>query len=273
MADLFARDSVIRRVSAEPAIFFAAGRALLLQLAHPAVAQGVADHSDFQSNPLRRLQGTLEATYAVVFGSEALAEAVGRRIQHVHDFVTGPAYRANDPANLLWVHATLAESALGVYTDLVEPLPADEAETYYRQMMVVAEVFGLPAAEQPATLAEFRAYFDRMVSTLEVSDAGRRLGADIVRPTLPGGLHVPLAPLLAAHRLIAVGTTPEPLRRQFGFPWDDVRERRLARARSVAARAFAMTPRPVRTAPGWLQGQFLLWQAGRHAGGAVASAA
>ncbi len=276
MADLFPRDSVVRRVNAEPALFLAAGRALLLQLAHPAVAQGVADHSDFQSNPFRRLQGTLEATYAVVYGSEELAAAVGRRIQRIHDFVTGTSYRANDPANLLWVHATLTDSALRAYTDMVEELSPADAATYYREMMLVAEVFGLPLADQPANLDEFRAYVDEMVATLEVSDDGRRLGGDVLYPSLPVGLRVALAPALALHRLVAVGTTPEPLREQFGFAWDRSREQQLARVQSTASRAFALAPRPLRTTPGWLNGRLLLWQAGRRVGaglGAEASAA
>ena len=276
MADLFPRDSVVRRVNAEPALFLAAGRALLLQLAHPAVAQGVADHSDFQSNPFRRLQGTLEATYAVVFGSEELAAAVGRRIQRIHDFVTGTSYRANDPANLLWVHATLTDSALRAYTDMVEELSPANAATYYREMMLVAEVFGLPVGDQPASLDEFRAYVDEMVATLEVSDEGRRLGGDVLYPSLPVGVRVALAPALALHRLVAVGTTPEPLREQFGFAWDRSREQQLVRVQSTASRAFALAPRALRTTPGWLNGRLLLWQAGRRVGaglGAGASAA
>jgi uncharacterized protein (DUF2236 family) len=267
---------VIRRVNAEPALFLAAGRALLLQLAHPAVAQGVADHSDFQTNPFRRLQGTLEATYAVVFGSEELAAAVGRRIQHIHDYVTGTSYRANDPANLLWVHATLTDSALRAYTDVVEELSPTDLAAYYREMMRVAEVFGLPAGDQPSDLAEFRAYFDTMVTTLRVTDEGRRLGRDVLYPSLPSGLRVTLGPALALNRLVAVGTLPEPLREQFGFAWDRRREQQLARVRSTASRLFALAPRPVRTTPGWLNGRILLWQAGRRVGdglGAGASAA
>jgi len=273
MSDFFPRDSVIRRVNAEPALFLAAGRALLLQLAHPAVAQGVADHSDFQSNPFRRLQGTLEATYAVVYGSEALAAAVGRRIQRIHDFVTGTGYRANDPANLLWVHATLADSALRVYREMVEELSPADAATYYREIMLVAEVFGLPVSDQPASLAGFRAYFDEMVATLRVSDEGRRLGNDVLYPSLPAGLRVPLAPALALNRLVAVGTTPEPLREQFGFAWDQRREQQLARVQSTAAHAFRLAPRPLRTTPGWLNGRLLLWQAGRRVGAGVGAGA
>jgi uncharacterized protein (DUF2236 family) len=267
VADFFPRNSVIRRVNAEPALFFAAGRALLLQLAHPAVAQGVADHSDFQSNPFRRLQGTLEATYAVVFGSEELAAAVGRRIQRMHDFVTGASYRANDPVNLLWVHATLTDSALGAYTVMVEELSPADTATYYREMTLVAEVFGLPVADQPASVDEFRAYFEEMVATLRVSDEGRRLGEDVLYPSLPAGLRLALAPALALNRLVAVGTTPEPLRQQFGFAWDRRREQRLALVQSSAGRVFGLAPRPVRTTPGWLNGRILLRQAERHAAG------
>ena len=93
VTDFFPRGSVSRRINAEPAIICGAGRALLLQVAHPAVAQGVADHSDFRDNPFRRLQGTLEALNAVVYGSDALAFAVGRRVAQLHDHVVGETYR------------------------------------------------------------------------------------------------------------------------------------------------------------------------------------
>ena len=44
-------------------------RALLLQLAHPAVAAGVADHSDFRADPWARLQGTLRSYLRIVYGT------------------------------------------------------------------------------------------------------------------------------------------------------------------------------------------------------------
>ena len=187
--------------------------------------------------------------------------------------IFNPAYRANDPANLLWVHATLADSALRVYREMVEELSPADAATYYREMMLVAEVFGLPVSDQPASLAGFRAYFDEMVATLRVSDEGRRLGNDVLYPSLPAGLRVPLAPALALNRLVAVGTTPEPLREQFGFAWDQRREQQLARVQSTAAHAFRLAPRPLRTTPGWLNGRLLLWQAGRRVGAGVGAGA
>jgi len=244
-----------------------AGRTLLLQVAHPAVAQGVADHSEFQSNPFKRLIGTLEGAYSVVFGSEELAAGVGRRICWIHDHVTGPTYRANDPENLLWVHATLLDTMLVCYEKFVGPLPATDQETLYQEMTRVAEVFGCPRDAQPDTMAEFRTYFDDTVNGLEVSDAGRRLAHDIIRPELPvvpRPLRSGLTPALAIFRLTAVGMTPEPLREQFGFRWDARRQQRLERLERAVSAAFRVTPRAARTAAVQLQGRYLLRLASRH---------
>jgi uncharacterized protein (DUF2236 family) len=267
MADLFPKHSVIRRVTTEPALLLGAGRALLLQLAHPSVAQGVADHSDFQHQPFKRLVGTLEATYAVVQGSQELADAVGRRIRALHGGVTGPGYRANDPELLLWVHATLLDTVLDRYTRLVGPLPRRDEDALYDEMATVAEVFGCPRRAQPDDIEEFREYVGTMVRTLVVSDTGRSLAADIVAPALPGRLHVPLAPALSVHRLLAVGTLPPPLREQFGFPWDRARASRLAAMERAARTTFHLTPRPVRALPWWVGGQWMLALARRHTAG------
>lgn len=261
---MFAPDSVIRRVSAEPALFLGAGRALLLQLAHPAVAQGVADHSEFKKDPFKRLQGTLEATYAAVFGSEELAQGVGKRIRRIHDFVTGPGYAANDPENLMWVHATLFDTALGCYSAYVGRLSDDDAETYYREMMVVAELFGVPLSAQPQTLAEFRSYFDASVIAMEVTDVGRDLAAFILDPELPLRLDVPLSPLLRLQRRLTLGQLPPSIRDQFGFAWTGADERAYRASRRRTRRVYQSVPRPVRTATTRLQGVYLLHQAESH---------
>ena len=72
---LFPPDAVVRRVDGESVLLLGGGRALLMQLAHPLVAKGVAEHSDFRRDPFARLRRTLDATYAIVFGSEAEARA------------------------------------------------------------------------------------------------------------------------------------------------------------------------------------------------------
>jgi uncharacterized protein (DUF2236 family) len=264
MADLFPESSVIRRVNLEPAIMFGAGRALLLQIAHPAVAQGVEHHSDFKRNPFKRLQGTVEAMYTAVFGPAQLARDVGRRIHWIHEHVVGPDYRANDPANLMWVHATLLDTALRCYTELVEPLSDADAQAYYEEMTKVAELFGLAREDQPADLDAFCTYFDDAVANMAVTETGRELAAFIVAPILPGGLHMPLRPGLALFRLFSLGMLPPPVREQLGFGWTEEDEHRYQRAHRVVARIMARTPRAVRTAPNRLSEPLILAQARRH---------
>jgi uncharacterized protein (DUF2236 family) len=264
VTDHFPKGSVIRRVNIEPAIMFGAGRALLLQLAHPAVAQGVEDHSEFKKNPFQRLLGTVEATYAVVFGSDDLARGVGRRIQWIHTFVVGAGYSANDPAHLLWVHATLADTALRCYEDLVGALTPDEAQTYYEEMQRVAVVFGVPLEDQPADLSAFRAYMDERLSAMAVTDTGRDLIGFILDPELPLGLHHPLRPLLRLQRLFTLGSLPASIRDQLAVDWASADERRYEAWCSRARLAFRLTPRPLRTAGEHLYGPAVLALARRH---------
>lgn len=264
MSENFPRGSAIRRVNAEPAIMFGSGRALLLQIAHPHVAAGVDEHSDFQSNPFKRLQGTLESVYSMVYGDEELATGIGRRVHWIHQFVTGAGYQANDPSALLWVHATLLDSALSCYERLVEPLSVDDVEAYYQEMTRVAEAFGCPRDAQPATYDDFRAYWDDEVATMQVTDTGRTLARDILRPKLPLRLDAPLSPALALFRLVTVGTLPPAIRDGFQLPWSAQQQRRLDRVHAVARRTFQVLPRAARVGPVHLNGRLLLWQAARH---------
>ena len=51
------------RLNREAMLLLGAGpRALLLQIAHPLVAAGVADHCDFRTDPWRRLRARCGAT-------------------------------------------------------------------------------------------------------------------------------------------------------------------------------------------------------------------
>ena len=264
MARAFPKDAVIARVNAEPAIMLGAGRALVLQLAHPHVAAGVAEHSDFQHNPFKRLQGTLEAVYTMVYGSAELADGVGRRVQWIHTFVRSDTYEANDPKNLMWVHATLLDTALRCYEDVVGPLSPSERETYYQEMTIVAERFGCPRDAQPATYADFVRYFDDTVAAMEVNDQGRRLVRDVLEPRLPLGLHVPLRLALTDFRRATLGATPVAIREQLGYDWTARDQAAYERIYRLARWYHRVMPRPLRVGPAHLNGRLLLWQARRH---------
>src|SRR3990170_1511657 len=95
------------RVNREAVLLGAGQAALLLQIAHPHVAEGVAQHSDFEADPWRRLRGTLRTTLDLIFGDGPAAERAVARLNGIHARVHGDDYSALDPALLLWVQATL----------------------------------------------------------------------------------------------------------------------------------------------------------------------
>jgi uncharacterized protein (DUF2236 family) len=250
MDGLFPEDAVIRQVSGEAILLLGGGRALLMQLAHPQVAAGVADHSGFAEDPFGRLRRTLEATYTVVFGTKDDADLVARQLWAVHERVTGPGYRANDPELLMWVNATLIDTALRVHARFLRPLRGKEAERYYQDSVVVAEVLGVPRQLQPPDLAGCRAYMRRVVGTLEVSDTGRELADAVLHPRLPW----PAAPGMAVARELTAGLLPRPLREQFGLGWDRNRKRALLLAGAASRTVLPRVPSLLRRAPAALLG-------------------
>lgn len=238
-------DAVARRVSGEGVLLLGGGRALLMQLAHPLVAQGVADHSGFAADPFARLQRTLDAMYTVVYGTEAEARVVAAQVRAVHDRVTGAGYQANDPELLLWVHATLVDTSLRVYRRFLGPLPPGDAERYYAESMIVGEVLGVPQEVQPPDLAAFTAYVGDMVRTLAVGDVARRLASAILHPAVP-----PLAaPLFEIVRQVTVGLLPPPLRAGYGLRWDPARAAAFDAASVAARQVLPRLPRLVRAVP------------------------
>jgi uncharacterized protein (DUF2236 family) len=244
----FSDDDPIRRVNREGVLLLGGGRALLMQVAHPSVAQGVADHSDFQADPWSRLIGTLEAVYTIVFGTDEQADRMAASVHAVHERVVGDGYRANDPALLCWVNATLVDTALRVYSTIVGPLSPRDQELLYQQAAEVAELLGCPRSEQPAGLAEFRDYVRTMVGSVEVTPVARNLAASIWRPQVP--VPAPLVgPPFALAKFLTVGMLPAPLRLQYGLRWDRRRKAAFVRGLAAARATYPLLPRPVREAP------------------------
>jgi uncharacterized protein (DUF2236 family) len=233
---LYPDGSVARRVNAETALLLGGGRALLMQIAHPLVAAGVADHSGFRGDPFARLWRTLDATLTVSFGDTLQSRAAVDEVTAVHRRVRGTRggvpYDAMDPALLLWVHATLVDSALVTYERFVRPLSAAAAERYHDDMKRQAVCFGVPPELLPADIPAFRRYVASTIEGLTVSDEARRLSLDILRPAAP----IVLEPASAMMRLITAGLLPPRLRDAFGLRWSAPRARAFdALARSSRA--------------------------------------
>ncbi|TDD66307.1 DUF2236 domain-containing protein [Actinomadura darangshiensis] len=233
---------VLRTLAAEPLVGLAAGRALLMQLAHPAVARGVAEHSDFAARPLARLFGTLDFLLITTFGTPEQVARISAKVRGIHTTVRGDGYSGNDPGLQLWVNATLIDSALHIHETLMRPGDPSLPGEYYRQARIVADVLGCPLESQPPDLAAFRAYMADTLAALEVTDTAREVAAAVLWPRR---LRV-LFPALAVFRLVTAALLPEDLREEFGLPWTPARRR----AAGAILRTAAVTHR---VTPGWLR--------------------
>lgn len=189
----------------------AGGRAILMELAHPAIAQAVADFDQFREDPARRARLTAMAFRDAIHGTEAEAVAVGDRLRRVHDRVRGPTYAATDPALILWVHATFVDSLVFFGERLHGRLSAGELAEFYRHAMLLGELFGCPLALQPGTIGDFRTYVATTTAALEVSDVGRQLARAVFWPPVPTSR----APVVGLYRSASFGSLPPRLREQY----------------------------------------------------------
>jgi uncharacterized protein (DUF2236 family) len=239
---LFPPGTVARRVNAETALLLGGGRALLLQLAHPMVAAGVADHSDFRRDAFGRLANTLDLTLTVSFGDEHQRRNAVARVTATHRRVTGRRdagpYRALDPELLLWVHATLVDSALATYARFVGSIGPVARDRYHEEMKRQAVAFGVPQDRLPGSFEDFRGYVDGMVATLEVTDDARELSHGVLHPAMPA----PLRPVAEVMRFLTIGLLPEPIRAGYGLAWGPVRERVLAALATVIRSGVVLLP-------------------------------
>ena len=249
------REGSIRDLAGEGILLAAGGRAILLQIADPSVARGVAEHSDFAARPLDRLEGTLGYVYAVVFGSPAEVARARRIVGRAHGAVrsphaaadgSAPAYSAYDPDLQLWVAATLYDSAITMFERCFGPLPDEAADRVYREYAVLGTALQVPEGRWPANRAAFRAYWDGRIATLEPTADARR----VARTLLGGRVGSPavraVMPLVA---LITAGLLPPRLRPGFGLRWDARLESRFSRWLGCLLAVYRVLPRRVRESP------------------------
>ena len=251
-AGLFGPGSMAWRIDREVLVLGGGTCALLLQLAHPAVAAGVAQHSTFRDDPFARLRGTLTATMAVVFGTQAQADRAIRRINAIHGAVrgtvpeSGAPYDARDPRLLLWVHATLVDTALRMYDRFVAPLTPDDAQAYHAEAREIAIRLGVPPDSVPATLRELRAFMAGMVASGEVavSPTALELSTAVRYPTAFPPRFVWDAAHLASDSVLH----PE-VRRQYGIPWSSRRAAGVARLAGASRGRVPLVPAALRFVP------------------------
>lgn len=208
--------------------------ALLLQVAHPLVAAGVDQHSDFRRDPVGRLHRTVDTTLAVVFGTPEQARRALERINERHVSVRGRsagggAYDARDPALLLWVQTTLVLTSLRLYELVMGPLAADDREAYWAETIPIAAALGIPRSMLPPTIAALERHEREVLEREVIPDAtSRGVGRAVLRPFgwIPDAAYWP-------SDVLAAGLLPPRLRAAFGLRWR--RRERVAFRAAIAA--------------------------------------
>jgi uncharacterized protein (DUF2236 family) len=245
---------MVWRIGRERILLVGGPAAVLLQVAHPLVAAGVARHSRFRADPFGRLEATLDATLRITFGDHEQARAAAEEVGGVHahvrghlerpvgPFPAGTTYDARASDLALWVHATLVATALRIYGRFVRGLSAAECERYYQEVKPFARLFGAEDEVLPPDYRAFRSYLARMLEgpELSVGEDAIGLAADILGPPVP----LAARPAIPAVRAVTAWLLPDRLRREFGLSWGPV-ERALVAGMGGPARLAvrALPPR------------------------------
>ena len=249
-AGIFGPDSVIWRIDREAAVFLGAGRALLLQLAHPWVAAAIAQHSRSLTDPVGRFHRTFSVVFTMVFGTTGQALSAARRLHRRHTaisgtlreaagaFAAGSPYCSNDVAALRWVHATLTDTALLAYQLVNPPMSAQDRERYYADARLFAALFGIPQSALPQSWADFARYVDDMLTsdTLVVGSAARSIAAELFSGA-GARLRAPFW-----YRALTASLLPPRLRDAFELPYGPSELRSVERVLAVFCHVHPWVP-------------------------------
>jgi uncharacterized protein (DUF2236 family) len=234
---------------AEGILLAGAGRAILLQLANPAIGRGVAAHSTFTQRPVNRLKGTLTYVYAIVYGTDEQVTEVRRRVNRAHVPVRRTAdassagYNAFDPTLQLWVAATLYDTAFTITEKIRGPLDDDAADAMYQDYARLGTALQLAPDMWPKDRAAFGRYWEEQLSTLHAEEEGVRVGRGLLFPR-----HTALwyRAIMPTARFLTAGLLPAQLRQDFGLAWSDRHQRRFDRTWRVLSVAYPILPRGLR---------------------------
>jgi uncharacterized protein (DUF2236 family) len=247
------------RIAADGRLLLGAGYALTLQVAHPVVGAGVAEHSAYREDPWGRLWRTLDYVNVTVFGGPEAAAEMGRRVRGMHRSIKGvrpdgERYHALEPEAFAWVHATLAHAILRCQDVFGARPTAWEREAFYADWRRLGRLVGVRERDLPAGLAPFEAYVQRMVD--EVLDDNETVQGVLESLSEPARPPVPLltdpawrmlrAPATRGVRLVTTGLLPPVLRERFGLPWSRANALEFAALSASQRAATPLLPRRLR---------------------------
>ena len=245
---LFGPGSVTWRVSTDPGWPVAGLRALMMQALHPLAMAGVDQHSDWRQDPVGRLAATSAYLTTVTFGERAAARRAADRVRRIHehvrgvDPVTGRRYQASDPALLLWVHAILVDSGIAACELFGTPLPPADADRYVAEMVVAAELVGVPAALVPARVDQLQRYVASVRPELRCTPAAGESMAYLLDPP---GLDPDVAEIWQDVRDGVIAAVPDWAREMYGYhapPLTPARQTEIRQALGVLDAVYLGEP-------------------------------
>lgn len=222
----FESDSAIWQVNRERVLLLTGAKVLLMQIAHPMVAESVYNHSYVFKKPLLRLHRTLTLTLGMVFGTReevqhSIAEiekahrpATGRIDNEIGKHKAGASYNPRNPRQALWVFATLLEGAVSGYETLVAPLSDEKKEEFLQNSTAIASWMGIPQQYLPKTYPALLDYMTEAIADEEiiVGDKARKIAPFVTAQSIPV-LNVMSYPLIRAN----IALLPDSLREQYGY--------------------------------------------------------
>ncbi|MFF0148281.1 uncharacterized protein (DUF2236 family) [Amycolatopsis sulphurea] len=246
-----------------------AGQVLVQQVAHPVVAAGVRDHSDYTEDPWTRLTRTGASLSIYVYGGAEGARFEAERLRELHrtftGFSDGRRYSALDPGAYAWVHATLVMAPVQAQRLFGRPLSTSELDEYYAQMCDVGRLLGVRARDLPASWAEFEQYYREMLTSFSPNETVSTL-FDTIRTTRKPWSRLPDAWWAKIHKrhaqaqlFLIRATLPDLLRTRLGLTWTATDERRFTRFRRVVRWLAVLVPPPLRTAHMRWIGKLNVW--------------
>ncbi len=256
---VYGPDSLTWKIDREAVLFMGAGRATLLQTAHPWVAAAIDQLSTTKQDPIGRFHRTFTMMYAMVFGTMDQALGKARALHRIHKQVTGTIkedvgpfkagsqFYAGDVDAMLWVFATLLDTSSRMYELVFPPLSNDDKSRLYDEQRQFAHLFGLPDQALPPTWKAFVEYNKDMWHSeiLSIGREGHELCAFVMHGELGEGKRTVVS-MPQWFRAVTAGFLPEPIRTRYELPFGAEEQKAAARALHWAQRVYPRLPNRLR---------------------------
>ncbi|KAL2813885.1 hypothetical protein BJX63DRAFT_442759 [Aspergillus granulosus] len=236
----------IQKVISEALVLGGGAAAILLQVAHPAVAKGVDYHSSFATRPVDRLRTTMTYVYSMLFATPKEKNKIIELTHRAHASIKGADYSADDPAAQLWVAATLYAVGIDLYEQVFGAMDEEKAEVLYREYVVLGASLRVPVEMWPKTREAFWIYWDEQLATFDITDEAKHVAQELLyNPKLPFYFKM----LMPTVRLFTTELLPPRLREAYGLK--STRSRRaLYKSTMLMTKAtYPFVPRAIRTYP------------------------